>query len=266
MKKLSPLLFTATALAITLLACRKIQPDFDVSAEDPCDCASEVSADFDIIEPISHQLPPEQNVFTLTDDILTYKRAYFRAKVEDAEYTWYIGIDTLNDREVNRFFQEQWGGSNIPITLVVKKEPNYRCFPNDDGYDSITKIMRVHNYCDTNILEGTFRIAEENSLDSFDIVLDIRGRFTNNIFDPSDCRAYDFYNYDRQGANCIMNIPVSISRNYRFFRSRVAADLSCGKLAVFHCSIDLNNVFSINYYYDDQNGNRQVNYCLGRKL
>ena len=44
------IIFTGLTLAITLLACRKIQPDFDVAATDPCDCASEVSADFVIEE------------------------------------------------------------------------------------------------------------------------------------------------------------------------------------------------------------------------
>jgi hypothetical protein len=270
MKNIKLTLFAATAIILTLIACKKIQPDFDVAATDPCDCASEVSADFDIIEEMSNGLSPELNTYTITDDILEKSRAYFRAKEKEAQYTWYIGIDSLYDKEVNRFFEEQWAGFDIPITLVVKKEPNLNCFPNDDGYDSITKIMRVHSFCDTSIMEGTFRVAGENSTDSFDIVLDIEEVWiAPGVIESGACARLDFYNYDGNSSNCI-GYNLRLNRNYREFK-RTAFDQNggdpndCGRLALSKCELKTDGLFIINY--GTKFGSNETRYNMkGRKL
>jgi hypothetical protein len=135
MKKLT--LYTSIFLAalILTLACKKEKPELNISDHDPCGCASEVSADFDIYELVSTQ---DDDFETLTDHILDDRYAKFVAKEENAEYTWYIGSQTFNTKEASRYFSRDWIGYNIPITLVVQKTPNSTCFPNDDGYDSIT--------------------------------------------------------------------------------------------------------------------------------
>jgi hypothetical protein len=219
MKKLSPLLFTATALAITLLACRKIQPDFDVSAEDPCDCASEVSADFVIEEAL---LNPSLD-WVETDTTFHTKDVQFRALEENAEYTWYIGIDTFNTQSASRFFTDQWIGFDIPITLVVRKEPNSTCYPHDDGYDSITKTFYVSQYpleygtnqdIEFGSIEGTYRMFSTELNDSIDIGVDVR--------DSWGTQTVNFTNIDGSGIICNTYDRWVADKTYREFRFRVS--------------------------------------------
>jgi len=238
-------------------------------AEDPCECASEVSADFDILE---QSWNTADAFYTKTDAVLADKRVYFRAKEENAEYTWYIGIDEETDQETWKYFGEQWVGSTIPITLVVKKIPNLTCFPDDDGYDSITKTFTVHDRCEPNIMEGTFRIAEENSLDSFDIVLNFDEAYdVPGIQWDSGCRRLDFYNYDGQGSDCV-DYNNTMLRNFREFRrlnfsSINGNPIDCDLLFIRECENNLNGEFRINYATgaSSLNNLREFN-CFGRKL
>jgi hypothetical protein len=267
MKTLIKILLLTSVFLIVLFSCKKEQLEIKKTA-DPCECASEVSADFEILEHLRNGVIDELNVFTPTDHILGNKRVSFRAKIDDAEYKWYIGVEELDQREVNRYFPEQLAGQSIPITLVVKKDPNKICFPNDDGYDSIVKFMNVYDRCDTNHLEGNFRIAEIGTKDSFDIKLDIRGRFDNNIFEPTVCSGLDIYNYDSQGSECVMDKNFEIIRNYRYFKisSGPAFNSNCTSIFINSCTLDFNNKFSFHYQYKDQNSNNITLITKGRKL
>ena len=169
------------------------------NAEDPCECASEVSADFVIEE----NTGPISGLWIETDTTLHNKTVQFRALEEDAEYKWYIGIDEFETQAASRYFSDDWIGYDIPITLVVKKEPNKTCFPDDDGYDSITKTFHVSQYpifhgYDENIeygtIEGTYRVFSEELGDSIDITLDAE-QF-------NDGYSINVMNIDGSGVNC----------------------------------------------------------------
>lgn len=192
-----------TLIFIFALACRKDKPPLDLSDKDPCGCASEVSADFDIHE-VTWVLE------TLTDNIFSGRNARFTAKEEDAEYTWYIGSEILSTKSVTRFFNNGLVGMTIPVTLVVRKEPNRTCFPDDDGYDSIVKYMKVFDMCaEPHMLEGTFRFAEENSTDSVDIKIE-RGYYSLTW----DCENYDIQIYDGVTVFC-SGYKGIYAQNYR---------------------------------------------------
>jgi len=160
MKKIQKTIGIIVVFVVVLFACRKEQMEIG-NAEDPCDCASEVSADFDILE---RHIQLAQSEFIVTDHVLGggSKQVRFRAIEKDAEYKWFIGLDVEVEKETFKNFGSQWIGSTIPITLVVKKEPNLICFPDDDGYDSITKTFNIYDEChEPYLLEGTFRMAEK---------------------------------------------------------------------------------------------------------
>src|SRR5690606_9243363 len=113
---------------------------------------------------------------TETDTIFKDKNVRFTAKEKNAEYTWYMGTEILTDSVVQRYFGDDLAGANLPITLVVKKQPNKLCFPNDDGYDSITKYIHVANLpildcpnANYGTLQGDYRVKSEHLPDSFDI-------------------------------------------------------------------------------------------------
>lgn len=191
MKKITTYTTIFLAALLLVLACKKEKPE--ISGSDICNCESPVSADFEIFETGASNLSR-----VLTDHILGNSWAAFRAKESDAAYKWYIGSEILTDREVARKFQPQWENYDIPITLVVEKEPNLKCFPNDDGYDSVTKIMHVFpRYIDPHLALGTFRVAEANSIDSFNLTVDFE---YHELWQPP----YHFVvsNYDGNGTVC----------------------------------------------------------------
>lgn len=186
-------------LALFVFSCKKEKPVVP-ETKNPCECAREVTADF-TMEERSHA--SANAYFTNTDTIFKDKDVRFTALEEDAEYTWYIGIEELNTREVSRYFDQSLSGSNIPITLVVKKAPNKLCFPDDNGYDSTTKILHVSQYPIENgqdlilgSIEVSYRVKSDHLIDSFDLNL--------NVFkDMNQSWAFSIENYDGNGSNCI---------------------------------------------------------------
>lgn len=162
-----------------VFSCKKIQPEMSV-LNAGCDCAKEVSADFLMEET---KFPGSQNneMRTDTDTIYANKNVTFTAKEEDAEYTWYIGSEVIHERTFYRHFGTTLIGQTLPMILVVKKNPNAICLPNDDGYDSIVRNLVIADefnsetfFVDTNYrLEGVFRFKDPNMPDSIDVIVDL---------------------------------------------------------------------------------------------
>ncbi len=168
------LLYIFTLLVVAgSVSCKKEQPEMKPMLED-CSCANEVSADFLMEEVYGYSTPYAK--YTNSDSIFADKIVIFKAKEENAEYTWYLGQETeFGVSFVERNFPASFIGQTLPITLVVKKKPNYLCFPNDDGYDSITKYITVamdweDYYNRTDVpLAGNFRVKSSTMADSIDI-------------------------------------------------------------------------------------------------
>ncbi len=156
-------------------------PNYVKVVEDPCAGLLEANANFIIEEKLTSFGDP---IWIETDTILKNKVVQFRSTYLGAdEYKWYIGSQVYNTPNVSLLFESQWSGNDIPITLVVKKIPNIDCFPNDDGYDSITKSFYV-SYSPTSPLpmdedrtvqhaglSGTYRLSNEFFPDSIDVLL-----------------------------------------------------------------------------------------------
>jgi hypothetical protein len=244
-----------------LVGCKKEQLEMS-AVKDPCSCAKEVSADFDILE---ENLPILNSVLTLTDNVLYAKNVYFRAKEKDAAYTWYIGADVETEQETSKFFGSEWIGHAIPITLVVKKDPNKRCFPNDDGYDSITKVFYVFDRCmNPHLLEGTFRVAPLNSIDSFDVHIDFQYGPSPNV-----CYSMNFTNFDKQGSVCTAENLLLASRSYRSIQTSGSTSYNsgCRNLTKVNAYIGLDNILELKYEYRNSDGGSKIYRDLsGRKL
>jgi hypothetical protein len=211
-----PILSIFALLLVAVWACRKEKPAFDLSDKDPCSCASEVSAEFIIEERATH-IPTD--IWDETDTTNWGSMVRFTAKEQGAQYTWYIGSQVFNSRSVSRFFSEEWKENDIPITLVVNKQPNLTCFPNDDGYDSITKTFHVSKYPIEDKpnkeiyhpIEGTYRVFGPSVEDSIDVTLNIR--FTG-VLVPT----YDIINPDGLGTECISGISNNPEIRFLSFR------------------------------------------------
>lgn len=79
----------------------------------------------------------------LSDTVITDNFVVFRADSNYLSYDWKIGDDprTFTTNEVSLFFREPI--SNLPIRLIAKWIPNKKCFPEDDGIDTVYKYLSV---------------------------------------------------------------------------------------------------------------------------
>ena len=115
-------------------------PD-DPVRPDPCDGKKPVSAEFDILE---SNYWGQDKYYSKSDTILYANIANFVAKEENATYIWKIGSDNreFTTSKVSLRFLDVLG--EVPVRLIVNKAPDTLCFPNDDGIDTVTKILYVN--------------------------------------------------------------------------------------------------------------------------
>jgi hypothetical protein len=201
-----------TAVLLLVFSCRKQQPEMN-AAQNACDCIEETTAEFTIEEMTAQQGQP-WNFYTISDTIFAGHNVRFTAKANDVTYKWYIGNEVLSSKTVFRNFPLSTLAQNIPITLVVKKEVNKICFPNDDGYDSVVKILHPADFViDTGtdyefpFLEGTYRVKSSHLPDSFDVGFYISKDFQTTAM-------FNVINYNGLGSNCIETAEV-YGFNYR---------------------------------------------------
>ena len=182
MNKIKIYLIAIGVVVLLMFACKKQQPQMTTEVTNPCDCATEVSAEFKMEESGKYQGSLNPVYKEETDTMYSERPLLFTALEDDAEYTWYIGAEVITEKTFWRFFDNTLAGQTLPMTLVVKKKPNKICFPNDDGYDSITKNITIVDgtqlYTTPNHFEGTYRISDTSSVDSIDIVIDFDNNFT----------------------------------------------------------------------------------------
>lgn len=168
-------LFSLSFLLVFTSCKKEVQPGM-APLNQGCDCAKEVTADFQILEVAGYGWDDELD--TETDTIFYNKNVYFVAKEENASYTWIIGSETLTGKKVGRYFDETTKGHTISVTLIVKKKPNTICLPNDDGIDTLTKTffvankMLIENSPTPYFMEGTYRVKDSMDVDSIDIIFD----------------------------------------------------------------------------------------------
>jgi len=265
MKNLLSQVSLSLVFILLVSSCCK-EPVIPPFPENPCAGKKPVTADFKILE----VLGPTQflSAFkTETDNIIYNKNVIFEAVEEGAQYTWYIGEEVLNTKSFGRFFNTDWTGQTIPVTLVVEKEPNLTCFPSDPGRDSVTKFMQVFGACDYDNMpmNGTFRIAREMQTDSFDFSIQL---YNNQHFQFTGCYTIDLLNVDGQGTDCIsgtnMNI-YTVHRNNRFLKKDWGPDLCFG--FDMEAQLHLNGIFELTFkHYAGMFPNYETRKFWGRKL
>ncbi len=264
-------LILIASFGVLLNSCRKEQPELP-GAVNPCQNARYVTADF-LMEERSTPLNVDV-LFTNTDTIFKNKNVRFTALEDDADYTWYIGSEVIKERSFGRFFSDQLAGLDIPITLVVRKDPNKLCIPDDNGYDSLTKILHVSNvhlnyfgtgangdtiHIDLGALSGTFRVKSDHLSDSFDVKIsfyEIPTGFFCNI-----------ENYDGEGSNCLFQSrPKHL--NYRSIRDfNGTAFTQCNAMqGLIEHKLNGTTTMNLSFRYNSGLVDRTFRNYIGRKL
>jgi len=245
-----------TTILLAQYSCKKVQPEMK---ELDCSCAKEVSADFTMEEIVAGSFPEDgvENFWTFTDTIYSEKTVRFTALEDGATYKWYMGSEIVNQKQLKRYFSTAFSNQVLPITLVVKKKPNKICFPNDDGYDSITKFLSVKSdLSETVFLEGAFRFYSTELKDSFDVQIDFQpGDNSGNI------SRFNLYNYDGKGLNSVNILELYCNWLEAYGPNRIDMSLSPGVRLVYLGD----NRFKYTLYYGQFITENYIDH-YGRKL
>ncbi|GAB4403079.1 MAG: hypothetical protein OHK0053_27600 [Microscillaceae bacterium] len=132
--------FCASVWAIT--ACK------DDPEPNPCLELAPTFADFVMEEELVKPAPYEVRYFEV-DTIGALNNHFIRFTAKDKladSYEWVVGSDprVYTTRSFSLQFTQGFG--NVPVRLIVKKAPNNACFPEDDGIDTLTKVLHVLPY------------------------------------------------------------------------------------------------------------------------
>jgi len=86
----------------------------------------------------------------VTDSFVTYSDVFFEPLDTTAEsYEWQVGTEAkprTGKRIKVGFSSSVVPSSPIKVTCIAKKKPDNKCFPNDNGIDSITKFIYFFDY------------------------------------------------------------------------------------------------------------------------
>jgi len=146
-------LFLILCAFALLTSCRKEQPS--MNENNNCDCAKEVSANFQMGEKFGDQFVELDTIampifyndgnpanFQYQTDVYVY----FSANIKNAiSYEWQVGANSITQstKDFGLYFSDTIG--TIPVRLIVHAKPNLICFPNDDGVDTVVKYLTIRN-------------------------------------------------------------------------------------------------------------------------
>lgn len=135
-------------LLIIVSSCKQ-----EIAPENPCDKEIIPHADF-ILETSSGRVVGNDylfyyNPFVKKDSIIMGEILQFRSEFADTgryHHTWYIGSEVLHNYKEWRIFSNVPRPTYITISHAMRWVPNKLCFPDDDGYDSVTFTFKLADY------------------------------------------------------------------------------------------------------------------------
>jgi hypothetical protein len=163
MRKLIAVLIIGLLIVSYFTSCKDDCNDVtnpNCSNYNPCFGESPVVADFKIEEQVGAVLVETDTVYWGNESDFTPTFKYDSVK-------WLIGSDVVTQNVLKRkeFPKQSW----VNVGLIVYKQPNQRCFPTDDGVDTLfKKFYSLTN--DDRIVFGYFQGSNtDNPTDTFTI-------------------------------------------------------------------------------------------------
>ncbi|MFN7312841.1 MAG: hypothetical protein ACK5UI_05095 [Bacteroidota bacterium] len=148
----------------------------DCDNYNPCIDAQATSAAFTIKEASYVDIiEPELTDFLMDTDSCYMNSVFFEATQHDADsFIWQVGseIEPRYGKRINVQFPDNLRGTNFNVRLIVKRKPNTRCFPNDDGIDTVMRRFYFVRFNEPLSWEGTYYGSDDDKPDSmYTIVL-----------------------------------------------------------------------------------------------
>src|SRR6218665_2439516 len=221
-------------LILRLLSCA-IAPALLISCKrdpDPCAGLKPISADFKFFQKfigIDSIFYIDTVIMNPDRNIYIPEKVWLIANEEKATYRWELEDYPKNNTTKSFFLDFDQPFGNIEVKLIVTKEPDTSCFPNDDGADTVTKTLVVLDGSKFKYaFEGTFTgFLTDNPSDVFDITIVNLGEGSKNDFDG--LRVYNLPKGCRKDKTLAGYTPEITDRTYRnfFIENQAASTPSC---------------------------------------
>jgi hypothetical protein len=213
---MKPFILAVIVAPLFFWGCKKVQPEID-DPKDVCACLEEQRSTFfmgekfgdlridldTIIMPVYYADGDPANFDSIND---TY--VYFESNYEGAlSYEWQVGSNptTQNAQSFGLYFN---GDYQIPVRLILTTEPNTDCFPNDDGIDTIQRILRITNVTPSPLWGEYYGYSTENPYEFFTIEIDTMTRYFSFFTPPNVC-----HEVIKNLPNGKIN-PIAFNRNF----------------------------------------------------
>lgn len=134
-------------LAIGLICFHSCKPED--APQNPCTSSHKVSASFLIQEDWNSNDYGSGQWEYYDSDTLSTVRVKFTANEDGATYRWQIGTDTnvftqkSFSLSFNDYLAAHPGYRRFDVRLIVNRTPDTRCFPDDDGIDTIIRTFTI---------------------------------------------------------------------------------------------------------------------------
>ncbi|MBI1307386.1 MAG: hypothetical protein GC181_12350 [Bacteroidetes bacterium] len=102
---------------------------------------------------------------------------------------WLLGSEVITEPYFTRDFSDTkaTGENDIPITLILRRQPDKSCFPDDDGIDTLTRYIHfVETPCEF-LTHGDFKVLFDGEKDS--VIIGVRNW---DVVGPPDQYPIDF--------------------------------------------------------------------------
>lgn len=160
-------------IVLTLQNCKPREEDCDdpsnpkCSNYDPCFGKKETSAAFHMYEAPSFDDFPEWWPKIDSDTVVGRYLRFSALQNGAKEYQWWIGSEATP--RFGRDIEVDFTGVSVPkrIRLIVKSNPDNNCFPNDDGIDTVDRMLYfIEDFCNNYPLQGKWEGAFDDKPDS----------------------------------------------------------------------------------------------------
>jgi hypothetical protein len=132
----------------------------------PCNGVQPVTADFEMWRVY---YSAGKLVYVEQDSVFPEGLISFKAKLNGATYKWQLGLDTVNVKQVERYFNSPRNDSSMwgtyYNTLTVWKTPDSNCFPNDKPTSTLTRSITIQRPSKL-LTSGIFKVVYEGDMDS----------------------------------------------------------------------------------------------------
>ena len=209
------LMLLGVGYALSISSCRDCEDPTnpECSNYDPCLITTDTktSANFKMYECIkcgwADTLMRATN--TVFGGYVVFEAEQFGADI--ISYEWKIGTDSRVFTE--RLFRLDFSGyqGEVEVRLVVQKEVNTDCFPNDDGIDTVTRVLKVLGASTENMFRN--KEYEGYNTDEPDSIFTVSFRPS----DPTEPLSYSTLNNLPKGCVRPSNWQIGLTIGYNAF-------------------------------------------------